>query len=163
MSAEERQSSGRARRVGAVSAAAIAVIAAAIGLTIWRYQVAVSLSASALDKRGDAKLSDELIGSFWRERALMNEYLNLPSPAVAAEISAERGRFARIDTAITPETSAAAQARARAIAANSALYAAFASERADAGGSSAQVAGAIQHLNRQTPASLGPLVALASL
>ena len=48
---------GPARRVVAVSLAAVVVIAALSGVTIWRYQDALSKSATALDARHDARLT----------------------------------------------------------------------------------------------------------
>ena len=40
---------GSARRVTVVSVAVVAVIAASVGVTIWRYETALSASAVAVD------------------------------------------------------------------------------------------------------------------
>jgi hypothetical protein len=70
-----------ARRVAAVSVAAIVVIAALIGVAIWRYEHALSRSAVTLDARSDARLTGLLEANFWHERQAMDEYLFAPSPA----------------------------------------------------------------------------------
>ena len=45
---------GSAHRVGVLSAAAVAVIAAAVLITIWRYEAAVSKADVAQDEAGEA-------------------------------------------------------------------------------------------------------------
>ena len=49
-----------ARRVAAVSVAAIVVIGGAGALSVWRYQVALSRASTALDERTDAKTAVQL-------------------------------------------------------------------------------------------------------
>jgi len=80
-------------RVAAVSVAVIAVIAAAVSVTIWRYEAAISRSDVAIDALGDARLTNSLIASFWHEREAMNEYLFAPSPMVFREIGTVRAQF----------------------------------------------------------------------
>ena len=71
---------GSARRVAALSVVAVTVIAAAIGVTIWRYEYALSRSDTAIDARADATLSETLDATFWHEREVTHEYLNTRSP-----------------------------------------------------------------------------------
>ena len=93
-----------ARRVAVVSAVSVAVIAAAVLLTIWRYETAVSKWDAAQDEETDAGSATALIGIFWHEREAMNEYLLVPSPAVLAEIRAQQPLFTRVAAIVTPET-----------------------------------------------------------
>ena len=85
---------GAARRVAAVSVAAVAVIAASIGVSIWRYEDALGRSAAAVDARHDAALTQQLNATFWHEHEAMNEYLVTPDPETLGEIRAERALFA---------------------------------------------------------------------
>src|ERR1035441_4301737 len=83
-----------ARRVAAVSLAAGVVIGAAVGLTTWRYDDALSRASVAVDAQGDAALTQTLVATFWHEREAMNEYFLAQSPAVSNEVSAQQTRFA---------------------------------------------------------------------
>jgi methyl-accepting chemotaxis protein len=87
---------GSARRVAAVSVAAVAVIAAVIGITIWRYEDALGRAAVALDARHDTRLTEQLVATFWHEHEAMNEYVLAPSPAIRREINAQRAQFAAV-------------------------------------------------------------------
>src|ERR1700683_4976989 len=92
------------RRVAVVSVVAVAVIAAAVLLTIWRYEAAISKWDAAQDEESDAASATALIGIFWHEREAMNEYLLVPSPAVLAEVRSQQPAFTRIAATVTPET-----------------------------------------------------------
>ena len=70
---------GSARRVAALSVVAVTVIAAAIGVTIWRYEDALSRSEMAIDARADATLTEALDADFWHQREATHEYLTTPS------------------------------------------------------------------------------------
>ena len=78
---------GSGRRFAAVSVLAVALIATAVSVTIWRYEAALSRSAVALDARSDAALTETLSSDFWHEREAMNEYFLAPSPAILTEVS----------------------------------------------------------------------------
>ena len=65
--------------MAAVSVAVVAVIAASVGVTIWRYEVALSRSAAQLDARSETVLTTTLVGLFWHEREAMREELLAPS------------------------------------------------------------------------------------
>src|SRR5260370_30110689 len=82
-----------ARRIALASALVIALIAAAFGLTIWRYQHSHSSSAYALESRGDALRTQLLVSSFWQEREAMNEYLLNGDPSLPTEVRVVRTRF----------------------------------------------------------------------
>ncbi len=92
------------RRVALLSAAAVAVIAVAVLIAVWRYDAAVSQGHDAQDEAGDAVAATALIGVFWHEREAMNEYLLAPSPAVLAGIRSQQPLFTRAAATVTPET-----------------------------------------------------------
>jgi len=66
---------GPTSRIIAGSAVAIVVIALAIGITIWRYETAISDWKRADAARGESKNAAGLVGTVWHERSLMTEYL----------------------------------------------------------------------------------------
>jgi methyl-accepting chemotaxis protein len=86
--------SGLSQRFAAVSAAVVVLLAVAVSVTIWRYQVAVDKSRIAADALGDARLTNALIATFWHEREAMNEYLFVPSGALLREVADVRVEFA---------------------------------------------------------------------
>ena len=148
------------RRVAFVSLAAVIVIAAAVGVTIWRYQAAQSDWATAVGSRGDASNSRDLSALFWHEREAINEYLFTASPAIAAEINGTRQQFVRAAAAIGPDTPGARQALSRALTGNAHLYSVFLSLRSAAGTSPAREHAGNQRLALAEPAVLEPLAVL---
>jgi methyl-accepting chemotaxis protein len=120
---------GSARRVTAVSVAAIAVIAASVGVTIWRYEAALSRSAVAVSAYRDKALTQDLIGLFWRERQAMYAELLRPSPAVRAEIDATAAEFtataAELRHSALPDLPTTAELKAQATTADRAFTATF--------------------------------------
>ena len=138
---------GASRRVAAVSVAAVAVIAAAIGVSIWRYEDALARSAAAVDARHDAGLTQQLTGLFWHEHEAMNEYLVNPDPAILAEIRNERNQFAATSARLG-DTQPADEARLRmqAQAANGAFYTLFGQIRGAAGTTTARQIKAVSRL-----------------
>jgi methyl-accepting chemotaxis protein len=118
---------GSARRVTAVSAAVVAVIAASVGVTIWRYEAALSRSAVAVDAYHDKALTEELIGLFWRERESMREVLLTGSPTGKSQLRAVGDRFAATSaTLATSEPPGEARFQAQALAAEKGYSALFA-------------------------------------
>jgi hypothetical protein len=117
---------GSARRVAALSVVAVTVIAAAIGVTIWRYEYALSRSDVAIDARADAALSETLDATFWHEREATHEYLNTASPEIAQEVDSQRQQFRRTaDTLAKAEGTTEARLRAQAAAGNERFSALF--------------------------------------
>ncbi len=137
------------------------MIAAAVGVTIWRYQAAQSDWARALDASGDATSSTALISYFWHEREAMNEYLIEPSPALMAEIDGARQQFRQVAAITTPETPAGVQALNHALTGNAILNAAFLSVRGAAGTTPTREGTANRHIVQAEPAVFGPLTVLS--
>src|SRR5579862_7888879 len=154
---------GSTRRVAAVSVLAVILIATAVCLTIWRYQVAVSGWDSANDKQTDVTGATALSAGLGREREAMNEYLLTPSSSLFLEIKTLRAQFARIAAAVTPETPAERAELHQAVARNSALASEFAGVASGGGshpraalasldGYATQVVTAVNALNRMESA-----------
>jgi Methyl-accepting chemotaxis protein (MCP) signalling domain len=154
---------GSARRVAVMSAVAVAIIAAAVLLTIWRYEVAVSTWDAAQDEASDAGGAAALIGVFWHEREAMNEYLLDPSPAVLAEIRSQQPLFTRVAATVTPETRTETGALQVASRGNLALQAAFTSVKGDAGTTAVREAAALRTIVAYEPGVLPPLSQLSRL
>ena len=122
---------GSARRVTVVSVAVVAVIAASVGVTIWRYETALSASAVAVDAYHDKALTEELVGLFWHEREAMREMLLTRSPAVSLELRAVSDQFAATSATLAmTEAPAEAQFLTRALAGEKGFSALFARVRA---------------------------------
>jgi hypothetical protein len=154
---------GSGRRVAVMSAVAIALIAAAVLITIWRYESAVSMWDSAQDETSDAGGAAALIGVFWHEREAMNEYLLSPSPAVLAEIRSQQPLFTKLAATVTPETSSEVSALQLASRGNLALQSAFTSVKGDAGTTAAREAMALRTVVAYEPGVLPPLSQLNHL
>ena len=117
---------GSGRRFAAVSVVAVAVIATAVGVTIWRYEAALSRSAVALDARSDAALTETLSSDFWHEHEAINEYFLAPSPAIFAEVSAQRRQFAATSAVLgATQTPTETRFREQASSGDNAFIAAF--------------------------------------
>ncbi|HEY3981827.1 MAG TPA: methyl-accepting chemotaxis protein [Streptosporangiaceae bacterium] len=149
---------GSARRVTAVSVAVVAVIAASVGVTIWRYEAALSRSAVAVDAYHDKALTETLIGLFWRQRETMREVLLAPSPAAQVELGTLRSQFAATAAALArSEPPAEAQFRAQAVTAEKGFSALFARVRPSAGRTLRDAVAANARLDAAQPMVLRPL------
>jgi len=77
------------------SAVVVAIIAAAIGITIWRYETAVSSGTAAASSLRTARTADQLANEFQQEQVAAQQYLATPTAAALRGVSAERSQFAR--------------------------------------------------------------------
>jgi Methyl-accepting chemotaxis protein (MCP) signalling domain len=118
---------GSVRRVAAVSVLAVVVIATAMCVTLWRYQVAISGWDAANDKQQDATSATALAVALEREKEAMGTYLLNPLSSVFLTVNTLRSQFARTAATITPETSAEVSALHQAVAGNAALASEFTS------------------------------------
>jgi methyl-accepting chemotaxis protein len=111
---------GAARWVMALSAVVVAVIAASVGVTIWRYEAAQTQSSQALTAHQDAAVTQELVGIFWHEREATREELTDPAASVPPEISATEQQFTATANAAQDAEDGPTETglRARALAAN---------------------------------------------
>jgi methyl-accepting chemotaxis protein len=153
---------GSARHVTVVSLAVIAVIAASVGLTVWRYEAALSRSAVAVDAYHDKALTEVLIGLFWRERETMRQVLLTPSAAGLLELRTLGGQFAATSAALAmTEPPGEAQLQRQALAAEQGFSALFARIRPRTGATLPVAVAANAELDASEPAVLRPLNQLA--
>jgi hypothetical protein len=150
------------RMVASVSLAVVTVIAAAVAVTIWRYQTAQSDSAVAAETSHDASNSKELVALFWHEREAMNEYMLGATPALVAEISTTRQTFVKTATVITPDTPRGVRSLSQALSGDASLLAAFEAVKGAAGTTPVRQRAAIAHIVLAEPGVYGPLTVLNS-
>jgi methyl-accepting chemotaxis protein len=157
---------GSARRVAALSVAVIAVIAASVGVTIWRYEAALNQSAAAFGAHREAAVTEVLVGLFWHEREAIREELSNPAPSVPPEIRAVERQFSATagtaGTALAPGgTPAETGLRAQALAANQRFGLRFNQVRRNLGPARRDAARANAQMDALEPGILTPLRQLA--
>jgi signal transduction histidine kinase len=81
------------RRIVVASGLAVALIAAALVLTVWSYRDAVSSRSAMLESANERAASQAAEKDLAYEREAMNEYLISPSQRILAEITARQGSF----------------------------------------------------------------------
>jgi methyl-accepting chemotaxis protein len=152
---------GSARHVAAVSVAVVAVIAASVGVTIWRYEAALSRSAVELGAHQDAVLTAQLVALFWHQREAIREDLLTPAPDVLLEIRTTDGQFAATAATLARTVPAAdSRFRAQAATANLAFYGLFTRVRGAAGTTEARDTAANVRMDAAEPTVLDPLASL---
>ena len=153
---------GPARRVAAVSAVAVAVIAGAGALSTWRYEVALSQASTALDDRSDAQTAAQLTSTFWEERFWVDGYFF--RPALSPTVSTLQDQFRRLAAQIADRsTGADARFLAQAVTREAHFYAVFMQLRGAAGRGPLTELAIVYHLELSAPPVLPPLNALVRL
>jgi methyl-accepting chemotaxis protein len=153
---------GTARRVAAVSAVAVAVIAGAGALSTWRYEVALSQASTALDDRTDAQTAVQLTSTFWEERFWLDGYFF--RPALSPTVSTLQDQFRRLAAQIADRsTGADARFLAQAVTREAHFYAVFTQLRGAAGKGPLSELAIVYHLELSAPPVLPPLNALVRL
>ena len=154
---------GSARRVAVVSVVAVAVIAAAIGITIWRYEEALARSDVAIDAHGDAILTEAMLASFWHEREATREYLATPSPGLLRELDGQSRQFALTSASLARnEGNSETRLRAAAVTGNRRFISRFNQVRNAAGTTLSRESAANRQLADAEPVVIGPLTQLDS-
>ena len=93
MSANSKVSSPA--RIALAILVVVALLTTAVGVTIWRYDHALTASDAAQASASEVALSQEAATTFWHEREAMNEYFLLPDAEVLGEVRELRREFAR--------------------------------------------------------------------
>jgi hypothetical protein len=151
------------RRIVLAIALVIALLGGTVGVSIWRYQVA--LSEASLRSQAGAELLQAQQASlhFWREREAANEYLLGASPEISSEIRAELKAFAKATEGLGTDVPAELTLVEQSKAANASFVATFEQHR----GAEAQGPSAKQHvlglLGARESDVLGPLDALEAV
>jgi methyl-accepting chemotaxis protein len=149
---------GLARRVVALSLSVVVLIAVLVGVTIWRFEDALSRSAVALDARHDARLTQQLVAIFWHEREAMAEYLSVPASGIWQEISAQRAQFSATSVTLgASQTAIETRLRLQATAENNRYWNLFARIHGAAGTTTAREIMAVSQLSAAESSVLRPL------
>jgi methyl-accepting chemotaxis protein len=120
------QFGGSAQRLVAVCLAIIALIAAVVGLTVWKHEAAIARTQDAIRAGHGQTLTSDLAALFWQERTEMRQDVLAPSPAVRSQLAATAAQFSATAAALAPASADARQLRAQLVAANRAFLALFA-------------------------------------
>jgi methyl-accepting chemotaxis protein len=110
----------------------VALLATAVGVTIWRYDHALGKSEEAQASTAEQYSSQRAATAFWNEREAMNEYLLLSDPALLREIEEQRVDVGKLATELPPGPDQGAEAKLidRAVEANDGYVAQFTTLRA---------------------------------
>src|SRR4051794_1473898 len=122
---------GSPARIALAILVVVALVGAAVGITIWRYDHALGKASAAQVSTTEQYSSQKAATAFWNQREAMNEYLLIKDPQLLDEVENQRVIFARLKDELPPGADQDAEARLidRAITANDAYAAAFHSLR----------------------------------
>jgi methyl-accepting chemotaxis protein len=83
-------------RIAVASIVVVILLAAAVAVTISRYDHALTESKLAQESTAEVTLTQQAATAFWNQREAMNEYLLLRDPELLTEIEKVRVQFAEI-------------------------------------------------------------------
>ena len=146
-----------AGRISVVGVVIVALIAAAVAVTIILYQVAIGDAADAHVADLDAQRAQQLIIVTDEQRIGMTEYLTTGSAAALSSVRALNARFDQVSSAVSPDDEDEAQTLANAEAVQNRYYALFLADRHFAAASLARKFTAIEQLDRATDVITTPL------
>jgi hypothetical protein len=150
------------RRILIAAIAILPLLAAAVAISIWRYEVAVDKKDQALAERVEAAYAQDAIVAVWHEREAINEYLLQPKTEILEEIEVQRKAFDSTEaaTAVFPEERDLFAAAKRD---NERLLLTFDQARGKAGQGAKELAEALEQLAAIEEGVLGPLNQLTAL
>src|SRR3954471_18436080 len=126
LGAGDRFPSEPARRIVIGSLVIFLLLAAAIGVTIWRYESALDqYQRGALDARDDAQRVERAISAFWQEQAAIFSYVAQQSDEVLVQLDHARGNFVRDLSLVHTQSDLERRKKGEAIAANQASISNF--------------------------------------
>jgi len=151
---------GPARTIALATALVIPLLAAAVGISIWRYEVAIGKKDGALTARAERLRAEQAATAFWRERESMNEYLLNADNRILPEIDAQRVAYERATAGLGADVPAEAALVGHSTAANDAFLTDFRRLEHIAKTSVRAEEQAITRLNAHEQSVLGPLDSL---
>ena len=89
-------------RIAIATLVVVALLATAVGVTIWRYNDALSKSDAAQESTSEEHATQEAATAFWHQREAMNEYLLIPEREILGEVEEQRAEFDRLATDLPP-------------------------------------------------------------
>jgi methyl-accepting chemotaxis protein len=152
-----------AQRISVVGMVIVAVIAAAVAVTIILYQVAIADAGQARVADLDAQRAQQLAAVTADQRVSMLEYLTTGSLSALDSAQALDSQFDQVSGAITKGTAAEAQALAEASVIQDRYFTAFLADRRFVTASLSRKFMVIEQLNRAEDAITAPLNTLSSL
>ena len=91
-----RTKAGSPARIALAVVVVVALLATAVGVTIWRYDVALGKSDEAQESTSEEYLTQRAETAFWHEREAMNEYLLVRVSGLLSEVEKERVELVRL-------------------------------------------------------------------
>jgi len=158
-----QQRAWSARRISVVGVVIVAVIAAAVAVTIILYQLAIADAGKARAADLDAQRAQQLISITAEQRVGTFEYLTTGSAAALASAQALDLQFDRVAAALRTSSAAEAQGLADASAVQNRYFAAFLDDRRLVDASLARKFTVIGQLDGIENAVTGPLDTLSAL
>jgi len=152
-----------AQRISVVGMVIVAVIAAAVAVTIVLYQLAIADAGSARAADLDAQRAQQLISITAEQRIGTFEYLTTGSKAALASAQALDAQFDRVSGALTTSGAAEAQALSDASTVQNDYFAAFLGDRHFVTASLARKFAVIEQLDRAENTITAPLDTLSTL
>ena len=116
---------GPTRRILTATVAVVTLLAVAMGISIWRYEHAISAKNTALSTLSAELGAQQVTTAFWREREAMNEYLVSGNAGVLAEIGNQAVAFNAATRELNADTPDEAALVGRAQSGNDQYLAAF--------------------------------------
>ena len=118
---------GSPTRIALAILVVVALLATAVGVTIWRYDHALTASDAAQESAEEVALSQSAATAFWHQREAMNEYFLLPDAEVFGEVKELRGGIRELEEELPPGAHQTEEAKlaAAVVKANDAYVAVF--------------------------------------
>jgi two-component system chemotaxis sensor kinase CheA len=157
-----QQRSWSVRRISVAGVFIVAVIAAAVGVTISLYQEAIGQASDARVSEIDSLHAQQLTSIFAEQRLAMYRYIGQGLPSALTSVEALNTQFRQIADEVTPEASARV-ALTDALAAQASYYADFQADRRFLTATPVQKFIAIGQLDEHADPVTDPLATLVSL
>jgi len=125
----EQQRVWSSRRVSVAGALIVALIAAAIAVTIGLYQAAIAHEGDAQAAAADSQRAQQLVSIFAQQRLVMFRYFTTGSAAELSSVEAFNTQFHQVASAVIPDDPGEAQVLTKAVAAQERYYSAFLADR----------------------------------
>jgi methyl-accepting chemotaxis protein len=154
---------GPARRVLAAAVAVVPLLAIAVGISIWRYEHAISSKDAALTARAQTTEAAQSEATFWQEREAMNEYLLTGNKAVLTEVDGLGVKFDTMMRGLRAHLVEEAALIEQAQSADDAFVADFHQIQGVARSTARSESGAVARLNAHEAAVTTPLTQLETI
>jgi methyl-accepting chemotaxis protein len=152
------KSSSAVTRIAIAGALAVALLVAAVGITMSRYHHALSQSEMAQESTSEVALTQSAATAFWHGREAMNEYLLLRDADLLVEVDKARAQFSAVKAELPAGVHQRVEATLaqRAIAANDSYVREFKAL-------ATQPRAALRRLNQLESRITGPIAELQAL